>query len=147
MTRREMIKKVKETQVLRNDIINLAKKIIKDTFDRNMGDVSDINITQHEVEVYYESHCYGECYTEAAVIPIKWFDEKFDYKKAYDDLVQKREEERKKREAAERKAAIAAAKKREYETYLNLKKKYEKSEKPEKSEKSEKSEKKGRSDR
>lgn len=126
MTRREMLEKVKETQTIRDELINLAEKIIKDTFDHRIDDINDIKITQHEVEVDYGSSCYGEYYPETAVIPIEWFDEKFDYRKAYEDLVQKREEERKKREAAERKAAKAATKKREYEMYLNLKKKFEK---------------------
>lgn len=127
MTHREMIKKVKETQSLRDKIIKLAEKIIKDTLDRNITDINDIKITQREIKVYYETHCYGECYTETAHIPIEWFDERFNYRKAYDDLVQKKEEERKKKEAAERKAAIAAAEIKEYNMYLNLKKKYEKS--------------------
>jgi hypothetical protein len=65
-------------------------------------------------------------------VPIKWFDEGFDYEAAYREMKLKAEKRQKKILAAEKKRKTAAKKaaaerkaKKEYETYLKLKQKYD----------------------
>ena len=87
---------------------------------------------EYDVIVGYEYACRGEWWNEEVIIPIEWFDEDFDYVKAYEKILRKEEANRKraekarlKRAAEKRKHAKELKAKKEYDKYLKLKKKYE----------------------
>jgi hypothetical protein len=77
------------------------------------------------VVVYYENSYRGFYEHNSVNIPIEWFDEGFDYKSAYLELLRKAEEEKKKAEVEEKQKQKELQEKKEYDTYLKLKEKYE----------------------
>lgn len=104
MTNREILTTIKHFSLLRSQIDFVAKEIIKDTFDCNIRYVVTILVLDTEVVVSYESLRGNPCSyysSEKVRIPIEWFDEGFDYKSAYREILRAEEEERMKAEAEE----------------------------------------------
>lgn len=120
-------------------IKEVAEKIISRTHDSHITFANYVNVTENDVTVNYEYSCRGEYGTEEIIIPIEWFDEEFDYVKAYEKILRKAEANRKraekarlkraaekrKRAAEKRKHAKELKEKKEYNMYLKLKEKYE----------------------
>jgi hypothetical protein len=102
MTNKEMILEIKRVEPMLDHIKDVAMEIIKSNYD--ITSVGDILISDTDICILFEDS-WGH---NAITIPIEWFDEGFDYKSA---LFRKQARER--------------AKKKEYETFLKLKKKYE----------------------
>lgn len=130
MKNREMLMELKKVRPMFDHLVDVAAKIVKNTFDDYCCDIDDLIVGDKTVEVMYEYHCYSEYGHESVLVPIEWFDEGFDYKSAYEEMKRKEAEEEKKRIEAERKRkakidAEARKAKEEYETYLKLKQKYE----------------------
>jgi hypothetical protein len=125
MTNREMLSEMKKVEPLVEHIESVAIDIIKDTFDYYIRYVEDISVLDTHVVVYYEYSC-RDCYDHDSIkIPIEWFDEGFDYKSAYRELLHKAEEKRIAEEAEKKKKEKELQKKKDYNIYLELKKKYE----------------------
>ena len=132
MTNREMLMVIKNAASSLEHIKEIAEKVISNTCDRNIERVNYIDVNENDVIVDYEYSCRGEYGNEEVIIPIEWFDEGFDYVKAYEKILRKREANRKraekarlKRAAEKRKHAKELKEKKEYDKYLKLKKKYE----------------------
>jgi hypothetical protein len=132
MTNREMLSAIKNVEPLIEHIESVVFDIIKDTFDYHIRYVEDISVLDTYVVVYYENSYRGVYEHNGVKIPIEWFDEGFDYVKAYTEFLRKEEAKRKRAEKARLKRAAETRKrtkelkaKKEYETYLKLKKKYE----------------------
>lgn len=132
MTNREKIAALKKVQSYYEEISNLLKEIIENTFDYHCDMIFNFNICDDIIFVYYEYRCRGEYGRDEVQIPIGWLDEGFDYKEAYiemrrqEDLARIRKiEEEKKRRKELRKAQAKQREEREYKKYLALKKKYE----------------------
>ena len=132
MTNREMLMELKKVEPMFDKLSNVAHEMIESTFDVDCCGVDDLVVGDKTVEVQYETHCHGEYGHESVLVPIEWFDEGFDYEAAYKEMKRRaREAEQKKleaehkRKAAAKKAAVARKAKKEYETYLKLKQKYE----------------------
>ena len=132
MTNREMLLELKKAEQMFDKLIAVALEMIKSTFDACCCEVDDLVVGDKTVEVQYEYRCYGEYGHSIAIVPIEWFDEGFDYEAAYKEMKHReREVEHKtleaerKRKAAAKKATEARKAKKEYETYLKLKRKYE----------------------
>ena len=113
-------------------IKEVAEKIISHTCDSRITFVNYIKVKENDVILNYEYSCRGEYGTEEVIVPIEWFDEGFDYVKAYEKILHKEEANRKraekarlKRVAEKRKKAKELKEKKEYKTYLKLKEKYE----------------------
>jgi hypothetical protein len=124
MTNREMLSAIKNVEPLFDHIESVAIDIIKDTFDYYICYVEDISVLDTHVVVYYEYPC-RDCYDHDSIkIPIEWFDEGFDYKSAYRELLREAEEKRVKAEAEEKQKQKKLQEKKDYETYLKLKEKY-----------------------
>ena len=111
---------------------DVAYEIVERIFDYSCCGISDLIVGDKTVKVQYEYRCSGEYGHESVCVPIEWFDEGFDYRSAYKEMKRKEaEEEKKKRLEAERKRKAKAKidaeahNKKEYETYLKLKQKYE----------------------
>jgi hypothetical protein len=132
MTNREMLMEIKNTAPSLEHIKEVAEKIISRTRDSYIDNVNYIDVKEYDVIVGYEYACRGEWCNEEVIIPIEWFDEEFDYVKAYEEILRKEEANRKraekarlKRAAEKRKRAKELKEKKEYNTYLKLKEKYE----------------------
>lgn len=132
MTNRKKIAALKKVQSCYEDISNLLKEIIENTFDYHCDMIFNFNIGDDSVFVYYEYRCRGEYGRDEVEIPIAWLDEGFDYKEAYKEMRRqealaaiRKEEEEKKRRKKLREAKAKIRKEREYKKYLALKKKYE----------------------
>lgn len=132
MTNREMLMVLKNATSSFEHIKEVAEKIISNTCDRNIEYVNYVKVKENDVIVNYGYSCRGEYGDSEVIFPIEWFDEGFDYVKAYEELLRKREADRKraekdrmKREAEKRKRAKELKEKKEYKTYLKLKEKYE----------------------
>lgn len=132
MTNREMLMELKKVEPMFDKLIDVAHEIVESTFDVYCCGVDDLVVGDKTVEVQYEYHCHGEYAHSIVIVPIEWFDEGFDYKAAYKEMKRKEAEEEKKLEEAKKKRKAAAKKaaekrkaKKEYETYLKLKQKYE----------------------
>ena len=132
MTNREMLMVIKNAAPSLEHIKEIAKKMIYTTCDNCIEYVNHIDVKDHDVEVNYAYKCRGEWGNEIRIIPIEWFDEEFDYVKAYKKFLRKREANRKraekarlKRAAEKRKKAKELKEKKDYKTYLKLKEKYE----------------------
>jgi hypothetical protein len=132
MNNKEKIAELKKAQGYYEEISNLLKEIIENTFDYHCDRIFNFNIGDDSVFVFYEYCCRGEYGREEVPIPIEWLNEGFDYKEAYKEM--RRQENlammRKKKEEEKRlqKLREAKAKQREeweYKKYLALKKKYE----------------------
>ena len=119
MTNREMILEIKRVEPMLDHIKDLAMEIIKSNYD--ISSVGDIIISDTDICILFEDS-WGN---NAITFPIEWFDEGFDYKSALKERQRIAEEKRKREEAEFRKQARERAKKKEYETFLKLKKKYE----------------------
>ena len=137
MTNREMLMVIKNTASSLEHIKEVAEKIISNTYitntcEHHINHVDYIDVKEHDVVVIYEyktTHGWGN---DEVTIPIEWFDEEFDYVKAYEEMLRKKEKNRKRAEKARRKRAAEKKKKakvlkekKEYETFLKLQKKYE----------------------
>lgn len=134
MKNKEMLMELKKVESMFDKLINVAQEIVERTFDGYCCSIDDLIVGDKTVEVVYEYHCCGEYGHESVLVPIEWFDEGFDYEAAYREMKRKEAEEQKKIAAAEEKRKAAAKKaaakrkaKKEYETYLKLKQKYESS--------------------
>ena len=132
MKNREMLMELKKARSMLDYLADVADEIVTSTFDGNCYIVDDLIVGDKMVEVVYEYHCHGEYGHESVVVPIEWFDEGFNYEAAYREMKRKEAEEEqkkleaeRKRKAAAKKAAAARKAKKEYETYLKLKQKYE----------------------
>ena len=132
MTNREMLMTIKNVASSLEYIKEVAEKIISETCDSHIERVNHIDVREHDVVVVYEYTCRGEWGNEVVIIPIEWFDEGFDYVKAYEKILRKEEANRKraekarqKRAAEKRKRAKELKEKKDYKTYLKLKEKYE----------------------
>ena len=133
MKNRKMLMELKKVEPMFNKLSDVACEIVKSTFDDYCCSIDDLIVRDKTVEVVYEYHCHGEYGNESVFVPIEWFDEGFDYEAAYKEMKRKEAEEEKmrieaerKRKAKARKAAAALKAKKEYETYLKLKRKYDK---------------------
>lgn len=132
MRNREMLEEIKRVEPIRSKMRELADKIVAGTFDYSLECTTDLIVLEDKVEVHYDCCCRGEWGHDVVHVPIEWFDEGFDYKAAYTDMLKKQEAAKKLAEAA-RKRKEEAAKKRakakkaekEFKTYLKLKEKYE----------------------
>lgn len=127
-----MLMEIKNTAPSLKHIKEVAEKIILYTYDSNIENVNYIDVREYDVIVAYEYTCRGEWGNKEVAIPIEWFDEEFDYVKAYEKILRKEEANRKraekarlKRAAEKRKHAKELKAKKEYDTYLKLKEKYE----------------------
>ena len=132
MKNREMLMELKKVEPMYDKLIDVAHEIVESTFDDRCCSIDDLVVGDKNVEVQYETHCNGEYGHDYVHVPIEWFDEGFDYEAAFKEMKRKvREAEQKKleaerkRKAAAKKAAAARKAKKEYETYLKLKQKYE----------------------
>lgn len=132
MNNREMLMELKKTEPMFDKLSDVAYKIVERTFDYYCCSIDDLIVGDKTVEVVYEYRCRGEYGHESVLVPIEWFDEGFDYETAYREIKRKEAEEEKKiaaaekrRKAAEKKQKAACKAKKEYETYLKLKQKYE----------------------
>ena len=132
MTNGEMLMELKKAKSILDYLADVADEIVTSTFDGNCYSVDDLIVGDKMVEVVYEYCCRGEYGHESVAVPIEWFDEGFDYEAAYREMKHKEAEEKKKIAAAKKKhksaakkAAAARKAKKEYETYLKLKQKYE----------------------
>lgn len=132
MTNREMLMVIKNAVPSLEHIKEVAEKIISRTRNDFIKYVNYIDVQKHDVVVNYEYRCRGEWGSEDVIIPIEWFDEDFDYVKAYEEILRKEEAKRKraekarlKRAAEKRKQSKELKEKKEYRTYLKLKEKYE----------------------
>lgn len=112
MTNIERLNEIKKITPVLDHIKEYAKKILECTYDLNIyvDNIKEVKVSEDGVELIYECRCCGECYTKYRTIPVKWFDEEFNYIESYKELLHSIEEERAKKE---------------YETFLRLKKKYE----------------------
>ena len=126
-----MLMEIKNTAPSLEHIKEVAKKIISKTYDSHIDNVNYIDVKDYDVVVGYEYACRGEWCNEEVIIPIEWFDEEFDYVKAYEKILRKEEANRKraekarlKRAAEKRKKAKELKEKKEYDAYLKLKNKY-----------------------
>lgn len=132
MKNREMLMEIKNVEPMYDKLIDIAHKIVKSTFDYLCYSVNDLIVGDKMVEVLYEYHCRSEYGHKSVLVPIEWFDEDFDYEAAFKEMKRRAREVEQKRLEAERKWKAAAEKaaatrkaKKEYETYLKLKRKYE----------------------
>ena len=132
MTNREMLMELKKVEPMFDKLIDVAHEIVESTFDSQCYSINDLIVGDKIVEVHYEYKCNGEYFHSLVLVPIEWFDEDFDYKAAYKEMKRKAAEEMKKiveakqrRKAAAKKAAAKCKTKKEYETYLKLKEKFE----------------------
>lgn len=132
MKNREMLMELKKVEPIFDKLSNVAYEIVKNVFDDYCISIDDLIVGDKMVEVQYEYRCSGEYGHKSVYVPIEWFDEDFDYKAAYKEIKRKLAEKEKKmlkaekkRKAAAKKAAAARKAKKEYETYLKLKQKYE----------------------
>jgi hypothetical protein len=132
MTNREMLMVIKDAVPSLEHIKEVAEKIISKTRTSYIDNVNYIDVREYDVIVGYEYACRGEWCGEEVKIPIEWFDEGFDYVKAYEEILRKEEANRKRAEKArlkcaaeKRKKAKELKEKKEYNTYLKLKEKYE----------------------
>ena len=123
---------LKRVEPMEAKLKEIADIIVADTFDYHLECTTDLIVLEDKVEVHYDYCCRGEWGREVVHVPIEWFDEGFDYKAAYKDILKKREAAKKKEEAARKRKEKAAKKKaearkaeKEYKTYLKLKKRYE----------------------
>jgi len=130
MKNREMLMELKKAKSIFKKLSDIAYEIVKNVFDDYCTSIDDLIVGDKTVEIVYT---YRYNYCDSVVVPIEWFDEGFDYKAAFKEMKRKEAEEEKKRIEAERKRKAAAKKaatarkaKKEYETYLKLKQKYEK---------------------
>ena len=131
MTNREMIMVIKNFESSLEHIKDVAEEIISKTYDRCIFNVDSIDVTEYDIIVEY-SYTHGdELRNEDVIIPIEWFNEEFDYVKAYKELLRKAKEEkrkakevRKKYEAEKINRAKELKEEKEYVTYLKLKAKY-----------------------
>lgn len=127
-----MLMELKRVEPMFDKLSDVAYEIVKSMFDDYCTSIDDIIVGDKTVEVQYEYRCRGAYGHDYAYVPIEWFDEGFDYEAAYIEMKrkaaeaeQKRLAAEKKRKAAAKKAATAREAKKEYETYLKLKQKYE----------------------
>lgn len=132
MTNREMLNILKDIETFDIHIKNVIYKIIEDTFDPHICNVDAYEISDNEVIVQYEYYYRGYGAYDTVHISIDWFDESFDYVLAYEEQQRKIKEEQEKIEAKRKKSKAEKKKrskelkaKKEYDTYLKLKKKYE----------------------
>ena len=132
MKNREMLMELKKVEPMFDKLIDVAQEIVESTFDGYCQSIDDLIVGDKMVEVLYEYHCRGEYGHDSVLVPIEWFDEDYDYKAAYREMKRREAEEEKKiaeaekkRKAAAKKAAATRKAKKEYETYLKLKQKYE----------------------
>lgn len=132
MTNREMLMELKKVEPMYDKLIVIAHKIVVNTFDYFCYNIDDLIVEDKTVKVMYEYSCRGEYGHESVLVPLEWFDEGFNYVAAYKEMKCKECEEERKRIEAERKHKAAVKKataarkaKKEYETYLKLKQKYE----------------------
>lgn len=133
MKNREMLMELKKVEPMFDKLIDVAHEIVESTFDIYCCSIDDLIVGDKTVEVQYEYHCHGEYGHESVLVPIEWFDEDFDYEAAFKEMKRKAREAKQKKLEAERRRKAAAKKaaaerkaKKEYETYLKLKQKYEK---------------------
>jgi predicted ribosome quality control (RQC) complex YloA/Tae2 family protein len=132
MTNREMLNILKDIETFDVHIKTVIYKIIEDTFDPHICNVDEYEISDDKVIVQYEYYYRGYGAYDVVHIPIDWFNEGFNYVLAYEEQQQKikkeqekKEAKRKKRAAEKRKKAKELKEKKEYNTYLKLKEKYE----------------------
>ena len=132
MSNREMLMVIKNAASSLEHIKEVSEKIISNTCDIHINHVNWIDVKEYDVIVDYEYTHSGEWGNNEIEIPIEWFDEGFDYVKAYEKILRKAEANRKraekarlKRAAEKKKRAKALKAKKEYATFLKLKKKYE----------------------
>lgn len=133
---RDKIEAVKNVQPYRDEIISKLEEIIKNTYDYHLDSVNSFTIADGIITADYSYTCRGEHDMDSAGVPVEWLDEGFDYESAYREEVCRAEErrreaelEQKRKEAAAKKATAEQRAKKEYETYLRLKNKYEGSKK------------------
>ena len=132
MKNREMLMELKKVEPMFDKLIDVVHEIVESTFDGYCCSIDDLIVEDKTVEVQYEYRCCGEYGHNYVKVPIEWFDEGFDYEAAYREMKRKQAEEDKKKleakrkcKAAAKKAAAARKAKKEFETYLKLKQKYE----------------------
>ena len=117
MTNREMIMVIKNNASSLEHIQEVAEKIISKTYDRRIESVNYLYVKEYDIVVSYY-YTRGDVWRNGEIaIPIEWFDEEFDYVKAYKNILRKK--------VGNRKKAKELKEKKEYKTYLKLKKKYE----------------------
>ena len=129
---KSMIRKIEEVQPLVSEINKRLQQVISDTFDYDCDGIDGFWLDNDVVSCRYQYSCCNETDWDHAAIPVQWLEDGFDYVAAYADMKRIKEEERlaaeaeeKKRKEAAEKAAEAEEARKEYETYLKLKEKYE----------------------
>lgn len=110
MTNREMLMVIKDATPSLKHIEEVAEKIISNTYDSHIEGVNYFVVTEPDVIVGYNYTCRGEWYNDEIEIPIEWFDEEFDYVKAYEKILHKEEANRKHAEKARLKRAAEKSK-------------------------------------
>lgn len=84
MTMLEKIEELRKVQGFQDELINRLEIIIRDTFDPDCQTVCSIKIIGNEILVKYLQNWRGELEYYSEHIPIKWLEEGFDYKTAYE---------------------------------------------------------------
>jgi hypothetical protein len=87
MTNREMLSAIKGVIPLINYIKERAEIIINNTFDHDIQTVVDIAVSDIYVEIFYDYRTHNKWGRDCVKIPIEWFDEGFDYKSAYNKML------------------------------------------------------------
>ena len=89
MTIRDKIEALKKVQGYREEISELIEKIIQRTYNYHCKYIDKFTVGDKSINVDYRYTCYGEYACENIDIPIKWLDEGFDYKSAYEKELRK----------------------------------------------------------
>ena len=126
MTMLEKLAAIQKVQGYTVDIKAKLKEVIKNTYDYHCTDIEDFTVGCKAIDVTYRYVCRGYGDVDYVDIPVKWLDEGFDYKAAYEEEKRKSEEQRKLAALEEQKKAEAKKERDEKKLYLKLKAKYEK---------------------
>ncbi len=84
MTMLEKIEELRKVQGFQDELIDRLEIIIRDTSDPDCQTVCGIEIIGDEILAKYLQDWCGEIECDSERIPIKWLEEGFDYKAAYE---------------------------------------------------------------
>lgn len=108
-----------------DEINNLLKVIIKNTFDWSVTWINSFVINETSIEVNYKYRLCGYTDNEDVIMPIEWLEEGFDYRKAYAEMCMEAKRKAKEAETARKAMEKEIAEEKEYKEYLRLKQKFE----------------------
>lgn len=70
-------------------------KIIADTYDCNIDSITGISVDGDNLDVNWDWHCRGYTDCDSKMIPVKWLEDGFDYKAAYEETAKPRKKKMK----------------------------------------------------